>query len=62
MQALPMPGFTVKESSKYLNLRRETVYQWIREGSVNAEIDVCNQYRIPYAELHRLLKERGSKA
>jgi excisionase family DNA binding protein len=62
MQQLPMPGFTVKESSKYLNLRRETVYQWIRDGSVAAEIDVCNQYRIPYAELHRLLQKRESKA
>jgi excisionase family DNA binding protein len=61
MQALPIPGFTVKESSKYLGVRRENVYAWIREGKVNAEIDICNQYRIPYAELHRILQERDNK-
>jgi excisionase family DNA binding protein len=61
MQILEMPSFTVREAAKLLGVRRETVYWYINHGRVAAKRDVCNQWRIPYQELHRLVKERADK-
>jgi excisionase family DNA binding protein len=58
---LPMPGFTVRESAKYLGIRRETVFAWIHSKKIQAEVDCVGQYKIPYGELYRLLHERESK-
>ncbi len=60
MQVLEMPSFGVRESAAYLGVRRETVYAWIRKGKVDATLDVCNQWKIPYQELRRLILERES--
>jgi excisionase family DNA binding protein len=55
---LEIPGFTVREASTYLGVRRETVFAWIHSKRIDATLDVCGQYRIPCVELHRLLRER----
>ncbi len=60
MKVLDMPMFGVREAAAYLGVRRETVYAWIRDGKVAAQLDVCNQYKVPYQELHRLLAQRES--
>jgi len=52
------PMYTVREVAAYLGAARETVYQWIQDDRVFADRDVCNQVRIPYPELRRLLRER----
>ncbi len=61
MQTLEMPGFQVKVAAAHLNVRRETVYAWIREGKVAARLNAANQYEIEYQELYRLLKEQETR-
>jgi excisionase family DNA binding protein len=60
MQTLEMPGFSVRVAAEeYLGVSRETLYAWIREGKVRA-VKKRSGYEIPYAELHRLMSERGT--
>jgi excisionase family DNA binding protein len=61
MIQLELPGYTVRESAKYLGISRYTMFDWIHSGKAEATIDVCGQYRIPYVELHRLIREREAK-
>jgi excisionase family DNA binding protein len=59
MQTLEMPGYSVRIAAEnYLLISRETLYAWIRAGKVRA-VKTQSGYEIPYAELHRLMKERG---
>ena len=59
MQTLEMPGYSVRIAAEdYLQISRETLYAWIRAGKVRA-VKTRSGYEIPYAELHRLLTERG---
>jgi len=59
MQALEMPGYSVRVAAEqYLQVSRETLYAWIRQGKVRA-VKTRSGYQIPYAELHRLMSERG---
>jgi excisionase family DNA binding protein len=54
-----MPGYSVRIAAEdYLQMSRETLYAWIRAGKVRA-VKTRSGYEIPYAELHRLLTERG---
>jgi excisionase family DNA binding protein len=59
MQVLEMPGYSVRVAAEqYLHVSRETLYAWIRQGKVRA-VKTKSGYQIPYAELHRLMQERG---
>ncbi len=59
MQTLEMPGYSVRIAAEdYLQVSRETLYAWIRAGKVRA-VKTRSGYEISYAELHRLMKERG---
>ncbi len=53
---LELPGFTLREAAKHLGIHEKTIYRWVHEGRLQAEIDNCNQYRIPYGELYSALK------
>jgi excisionase family DNA binding protein len=59
MQTLEMPGYSVRiAAEEYLGISRETLYAWIRVGKVRA-VKTRSGYEIPYAELHRLMSDRG---
>jgi excisionase family DNA binding protein len=49
--APPIPAYTVREASKYLNQSRDTTYKMLRDGRLRGEIDCTGQLRIPYDEL-----------
>ena len=49
--ALPIPAYTVREASKYLNQSRDTTYKMLRDGRLRGELDCTGQLRIPYDEL-----------
>ncbi len=61
METLGMPGFGVKDASRRLLVSRTTLYDWIKQGKVNARKDAVGKYEIPYEELWRLLKERENR-
>ena len=59
MQALEMPSFTVREAARYLGVENEKVlYAWAKNGRIAFTVDVTGQFRVPYGELWRLLRER----
>lgn len=55
---LDMPDFTVREAARYLSVHDKTLYAWQREGKIELTLDCTGQYRAPYGEVWRLLKER----
>jgi excisionase family DNA binding protein len=55
---LEMPAFTLREAAKYLEVERDTVYRWVREGKLQAEVDLCGQLRIPYGELYSAMIDK----
>jgi excisionase family DNA binding protein len=59
-EAPPIPGAPLRLAAFYLNVKRDSVYRWVREGKLRAERDPCGQLVIPYDELiyqHRRQKE-----
>ena len=48
---------TVPEFAKALNVRRQTVYEWIDKGWVDARRLGSRTLRIPKSELERALNE-----
>ena len=54
---LEQPGFSVRSAAKYLGVSRATLYRWLDEGRISAELDTCGQLVIPYGELYSAIKE-----
>lgn len=57
---LDMPDFTVREAARYIGVHDKTLYAWHREGRIELTLDVTGQYRVPYGEVYRLMRERDS--
>jgi excisionase family DNA binding protein len=55
-----IPTLTVREAAAHLGVSRKTVYLWTKgkNPKIHATKDVCNQVRIPYHEVIRILEER----
>lgn len=62
MEALQVPGYTVAEFEKLASLPRNTGYKLIRLGKIRAVVDVCGQYRVPYAEAAVFIRMREQDA
>lgn len=62
MQTLEVPAFTMREASKYLGIHEKTIYAWVQAGRIEVTTDVTGQYRVPYGEVWRLLKQKEDDA
>jgi excisionase family DNA binding protein len=53
---LPEAFYTVEELAEYLKVANHTVRLWIRDGKVSA-VRIGRSYRIPLAEVRRIVSE-----
>lgn len=55
---LRMPGYTVREAEKLLNIPERTGYRLIQSGKLEAYQDVAGKLRVPYGELYSYMKNQ----